>query len=398
MLYPYLDWQRAALGAVLAGLEGPASLWGPAAAARELASRTVAALGPQHLPLDAAVRRDAGPGVAEEVVATTPFCRVVRFRRPDAADGAGRRRVVLLAPHSGYATAVISPIVAALLPLGDVVVTDWTDARLVPTRAGRLGLAEQAALAARLLRRDDGGAASHLVGISQSVPVALVAAALAEAEEPRHRPASLALLGGQADPRVSPLPVQNLAAAWPRALLEAQLVAEVPWGYPGAGRRVYPGLVQLATFAGAAPDTYLDIQAGLLLDLLRGTDGGFGRQHADIHSLADVPAELFRDMLDWSVRPPPARDGRLAFDGASLDLAPLADVPLLTVEAGADELIGRGQTHAAARLLGTRAPRASLTLPDGRHHDLFTGPTFAARVAPALRRFVGAAGGLRLVG
>ena len=44
---------------------------------------------------------------------------------------------------------------------------------------------------------------------------------------------------------------------------------------------------------------------------------------------------------------------------------------------GRDELVGPGQTHALNRRL--RSPHAqAVTLPDGRHHDLFTGPGFLA--------------------
>jgi poly-beta-hydroxyalkanoate depolymerase len=111
---------------------------------------------------------------------------------------------------------------------------------------------------------------------------------------------------------------------------------------------------------------------------MHGGDRGFGRQHADIHNLIDVPAELFADSIDWFLGRPDV-----------VGLASLARVPLLTVEAADDELVGVGQTHAAAAAIGTAAARhTALTLARGRHHDLFTGPTFLASVTPALRRFV----------
>ena len=76
-------------------------------------------------PLEIVVRLDAPFPVRSEVIAATPFVRLVRLRRT----GPQRRRFVLLAPHSGYATAVISQLVTTLLALGEVVVTDWIDAR-----------------------------------------------------------------------------------------------------------------------------------------------------------------------------------------------------------------------------------------------------------------------------
>ena len=75
-----------------------------------------------------------------------------------------------------------------------------------------------------------------------------------------------------------------------------------------------------------------------------------------------------------------------SWPGIELDLEALRQVPVLTLEAGDDELVGRGQTHGLHR----RQPSiqaATVTIPAGRHHDLFTGPGFVAGVAPVLQRF-----------
>jgi poly-beta-hydroxyalkanoate depolymerase len=114
--------------------------------------------------------------------------------------------------------------------------------------------------------------------------------------------------------------------------------------------------------------------------------GVFARQHADIHSLADVPAELFVDMVDWMLGAGGWNGAVPTVAGAALDLTALRERPVLTLEAGADELIGRGQTHALARRARLRDVRA-VTLPDRRHHELFTGPRFLSGVATLLRRF-----------
>lgn len=341
-------------------------------ALRELLERNLAALAAKEPSLEDAVRADGGWGVASAVVAETAFVRVQRLAR-----GRARRRILLLAPHSGYAASVLSPLVTALLAVGEVWVTDWRDARLVPLAAGGLGLSDQVALATDLIAADPRPA--HLLGFSQSGPAALIAAA----RSPR-QVASLTLLGSPIDPRRSPTPLQRLTTQWPRAAVLAQVTGMVPPGHPGAGRLVYPGLLQLLTLALASPDTYLAVQQGLLRDLLERADRGFRRQHADLHSVIDVPAELLVDMLDWTVYRPDFDDGTIRLDGESLPLARLAAVPLLTVEAAEDELVGAGQTHAA----GHAGRHTALTLPRARHPDLFTGPLFLQALAPALKRFV----------
>ncbi len=326
--------------------------------------------------LEAAVRADAGHGVATRTISETPFVHVRAFTRRHT-----RRRILLLAPHSGLAASALSPLVAALLTLGEVWITDWRDARLVPASAGGFDLARQADLAAALLAADDRPA--HLVAFSQSGPALLIAAATS-----LMRPASMALLGSPMDARRSPTPFQRLFGQWPRFAAMAQLTGLVPYGHPGAGRPVYPGLLQLLALGIVSPDTYFGVQHGLLCDLLDGEDRGFRRQHTDLHSVIDVPAELFADMLDWAVYRPALESGTAWLGGRPVPLAPLSRIPLLTVEAAADELIGPGQTHATAEAIGNGVRHVALDLSHARHPDLFTGPIFVRSLAPALFRFI----------
>jgi poly(3-hydroxybutyrate) depolymerase len=384
MLYPWTDWQRISLFAWLDAARVATAatplepLLGPP---RELLARTLAAGAAVERPLETAVRRDASFPVLCETVAESPFVRLVRVRRP----GARRQRALVLAPHSGYSTAVISPLVAALAVSGEVVATDWVDARLVPRDEGGFGLEGQ--IAAGLEAAAALGAPAHLVALSQSGPAALAVAALLAARTPELTPVSLAFLGCQLDPAARHTPLQRVLARWPRQLLAASLTALVGAGYPGAGRRVYPSLLQLLAYGFASPRLYAEAQQGLLRELAAGqAGGGYGRQHHDLHSLLDVPAELFLETLDWLLGEAPWDGDRPIVGGRPHDLAALRRLPLLTVESGRDELVGRGQTHALRRRMRAERARAA-TLRDGRHHDLFTGPGFLAGMAPVLRRF-----------
>ena len=383
MLHTWLDWQRSLLSSWLelgrlAGASHPLGhLLHPP---RELLARTLAAGTVSERPLDQAVKRDAPFPVRAEVIRTSPFVRLVHLQRP----GPQRQRFLLLAPYSGYATSVISPLATSLVAMGEVIVTEWTDARLVPLSDGAFGLAEQIAVgleAATAL-----GAPAHLVGLSQSGPTVLALAAILAEETPALTPASLAFLGCQLDPKVAPNALQQMLAQCPRDLLVANLTTTVGSGYPGVGRRVYPSLLQLMAYSMASPQLYTDVQHGLWRELAAGQSGVYDRQHADIHSLLDVPGELFLEMLDWVLGRSVWEGDRPVLAGRAHDLAPLRALPVLTLESGQDELVGPGQTHALNHRL--RSPHAqAVTLPDGRHHDLFTGPGFLDGVAPVLWRF-----------
>ena len=389
MLYPWVDWHRASVTAWLKAARLAASVMPLAQVLhppRELFARTLAAGAVSERPLETLVAQDAPFPVACEVLTLGPFARLLRLRGPEPHP----RRVLLMAPHSGYATAVISPLVTELLALGEVMVTDWVDARLVPASAGPFGIVQQIEVgleAARAL-----GGPAHLVALSQSGPATLVLAALLARDAPELRPASVTFLGCQLDPSEAPTPLQQILAPWPRDLLTGSLTTAVGAGYPGAGRRVYPSLFQLLAYGMASPHLYADVQHGLLRELATGGAGAYDRQHADMHSLLDVPAELFLQMLDWVLGPMPWSDGAPVLGGKRVELEALRRMPVLTLEAAEDELVGRGQTHG----LGGRLPwlqPAAVTVPKGRHHDLFTGPGFAASVAPELRRFHAVLGG-----
>ncbi|MEK0082740.1 hypothetical protein [Benzoatithermus flavus] len=384
MLYPWLDWQRSLLAAWLeAGrLASRATPLEPLfRPPQELVARTLAAGEVSRRPLEEVIRRDAPFPVRGEAIATTPFVRLVHLHRPGRAQ---RHRFLLLAPHSGYATAVLSPLATTLAALGEVVVTDWVDARLAPLAEGPFGLAEQIAVAVYAAVALGGPA--HLVALSQSGPVVLALAAMLAAEEPELVPASLVFLGCQLDPKAAHTPLQQMLSAWPREALVRQLTTTVGPGYPGAGRRVYPAVLQLLAYSLASPQLYAEVQQGLFRELSAGIAGIYARQHADIHSLLDVPGELFTDMLEWILGEAAWEGDAPVIAGRARELGRLRSIPLLTVESAEDELVGAGQTHALSRRLHRSRARA-ITLPGGRHHDLFTGPGFFRATAPALRRF-----------
>jgi poly(3-hydroxybutyrate) depolymerase len=278
---------------------------------------------------------------------------------------------------------VVSPLLIALLSMGEVVVTDWVDGRLIPAGAGAFGLADQ--VAAGVAAATAFGAPAHLVALSQSGPAALAAAGML-AGGPL-APASMAFLGCQLDPRVAPTVLQQALGGWPREVVAAGLTCEVAAGHPGAGRRVYPALFQLLAYGMASPGLYAEVQQGLMREIASGRAGAYDRQHDDLHSLLDVPAELFVEMLGWALDGSPWRGRGLVLAGMEHDVGRLSTIPVITLEAGGDELVGRGQTHAlAGRLPATR----TATVPAASHHDLFTGQGFATGTAPELRRFYAA--------
>ena len=226
----------------------------------------------------------------------------------------------------------------------------------------------------------------HLVGLSQSCPSLLVAAARHTAEYAQRRPACLSLLGGPLEPGHRPTGLQRLVAGYPRSLLMAGRTHPVPAPFAGLGRPVYSALLQLAALITADPRAYATLQAAVLAEQVQRVPPVFARAHEDLHRLLDVPAERFLDMVEWlGDRSGPTDPWPTA--AGPLDPRRLAGVPLLTAEAGAEDLVGHGQTHAVRCRLGDRRGLA-IDLPGAPHQALFTGPAFSRHPAPRPREVI----------
>src|SRR3546814_10633817 len=90
------------------------------------------------------------------------------------------------------------------------------------------------------------GPGAHIIAVCQPSVPALAAVALMSAEKHPSLPATLTMMGGPIDTREAPTAVNELATTRPHSWFEQNVIATVPYLYPGAGRRVYPGFLQLA--------------------------------------------------------------------------------------------------------------------------------------------------------
>src|SRR6185436_571552 len=111
--------------------------------------------------------------------------------------------------------------VRTILPDHDVHVTDWHSGRDIPLAAGRFGLDEYTEHLMRFVRTM--GPGSHVVAICQPCVAALAATALMSEDEDPATPASLTLMAGPIDCRISPTGVNQLAMSKPIEWFEHNL-------------------------------------------------------------------------------------------------------------------------------------------------------------------------------
>src|SRR5271166_5070691 len=190
--------------------------------------------------------------VTEEVVNKTPFATLLRFKKEVEAPGP---KVLIVAPMSGHFATLLKPTVKTMLPHHDVYITDWHNVRDVPSAEGEFGFDQYVDHVIESLRVI--GPPAHVVAVCQPCVAVLAAVSvMAEAEDPA-QPRSMTLMAGPIDTRVSPTKVNQLATTKPIEWFEKNLIVSVPRSLKGAGRKVFPGFMQLAAFVSMNPDRHI---------------------------------------------------------------------------------------------------------------------------------------------
>jgi poly(3-hydroxybutyrate) depolymerase len=326
--------------------------------------------------------------VVLEPVTTTPFATLLHFAKPSAP---GQPRVLLVGPMSGHFTTLLRPTIRTLLADHDVHVLDWHNARDVPLEHGPFGLDEYIDHVMQALR--DLGPDTHVVAVCQPAVPVLAAVALLAADDEPVEPASLTLIAGPVDTRVNPGRVNALAEKRPLSFFERWVVDTVPARYPGAGRRVYPGVVQLAAFMSLNPRRHLAAHLGLFRDLAAGNTARAATTRAfydEYGAVMDVPAEFYLETLRRIFMEHHLPTGQFVWRGRRVEPAAITRTALFTVEGANDEMCTPGQTYAAHDLCsGIPADRRQHHLQQGvGHYGVFSGSRWESEIYPVLRSFI----------
>jgi poly(3-hydroxybutyrate) depolymerase len=145
--------------------------------------------------------------VVEQEIIKKPFCRLLRFKRyTDDADSIKALKddpvVLVVAPLSGHHATLLRDTVRTLLRDHKVYVTDWVDARMVPTSEGAFSLDDYVAYVEEFIRHI-GADNLNVISVCQpTVPVLAAVSLMAARGEAT--PRSLVMMGGPIDARRSP--------------------------------------------------------------------------------------------------------------------------------------------------------------------------------------------------
>jgi polyhydroxyalkanoate depolymerase len=326
--------------------------------------------------------------VHEDVVDRTPFATLLHFRKDVDPPPP---RVLLVAPMSGHFATLLRDTVRTMLPEHDVYLTDWHNARDVAAAHGAFGLDDFVDHVVRFLAVL--GPASHVVAVCQPCVAVLAAVAvMAEAGHPAV-PCSMTLMAGPVDARVNPTRVNALATGRPLDWFRRHLIDRVPWRYPGAGRPVYPGFLQLAAFMSMNLGRHARAHAELHRHLTRG-DVAKARVtrafYEEYLAVTDLPAEFYLETVQQVFQEHRLARGRLEWRGHRVDPRAIRRTALFTVEGEKDDICAVGQTVAAHDLCtGLPACMRRHHVQGGAgHYGVFNGARWRAEVYPQLRHVI----------
>ncbi|MFH5925169.1 polyhydroxyalkanoate depolymerase [Roseomonas xinghualingensis] len=326
--------------------------------------------------------------VTEEVVHETPFGTLLRFAKDTSVQ---QPRVLVVAPMSGHFSTLLRGTVEVLLPDHDVYITDWVNARDVPLSAGDFSFDDFTDHIIRFL--EVMGQGSHVLAVCQPAPATLAAVALMAEDGNRATPASMTLMAGPIDTRISPTTVNELAQSKPIEWFARNLIGTVPARYAGAGRRVYPGAIQLQAFMSMNLGRHMKAHHTHYENIVTGdleAAEAHRRFYDEYFAVMDLPATFYLETVQRIFQDHDLPLGRLMHRGRLVRPEAIRRTALMTVEGERDDICAIGQTMAALDLCPNipLANRHHHLQTGAGHYGVFSGRRWANEVYPKVRAMI----------
>ncbi len=326
--------------------------------------------------------------VTEEILLRKPFGQLKRFRRRGIT---GQPKLLIVAPMSGHYATLLRGTVERLMTGHDVYITDWRDARLVPVEEGHFDLDDYIDYLVEFLERI--GPGTHMLAVCQPSVPAYAAAALMAADDNPCRPATLTLMGGPIDTREAPTAVNTVATQRPLSWFEQNVIHTVPVFYPGSGRRVYPGFLQLTGFMAMNLGNHLVSHWSMFRHLVEGDEESADSTKAfydEYRSVCDMTEEFYLQTIDQVFQRHLLPKGEFMHRGRLVDPGAIKDIGLLAIEGERDDISGIGQTRAALTLASALPDDKKKYLLAERvgHYGIFNGRRWREQIAPVVDAWI----------
>ncbi len=403
MLYHAYDMQRAMLAGASSIAGASARFWGGAAgplayfgggpmfaSALDVFAHAAAPRGKPSFNLPSTMVDGRETAVTEEVAVEKPFGNLLHFKREGVTGGP---RLLIVAPMSGHYATLLRGTVERMLPGHDVYITDWADAKLVPTREGRFDLDDYVDYLVAFLGHI--GPDAHVLAVCQPSVPAFAAVALMNAGLHPATPRTLTMMGGPIDTREAPTQVNMMATQRPHDWFAHNVIARVPHYYAGGGRKVYPGFLQLGGFMSMNLGSHMMSHWDMFRHLVDGDDDSADATKAfydEYRAVCDMTAEFYLQTVETVFQRHSLPKGAFMHRGARVDPAAITRTALLAIEGERDDISGLGQTRAALTIATglDDAQKKYHMAPSVGHYGIFNGSRWREEIAPVVEQWIAA--------
>ena len=327
-------------------------------------------------------------------VVERPFGDLIQFhvRRREPM----KRKILLVAPMSGHYATLVRSTVTSLLPDCDVFVTDWHNARDIPVSAGKFDVEDYTLYLVEFMR--ELGPDTHVIAVCQPVPLTLAATAYLAAEDPDAQPRSLTLIGGPVDPDAAATEVTDFGRRVTMGQLEQTAIQRVGFMHAGAGRMVYPGLLQLQSFISMNAERHGKAFQEQIMRVARGEASdhdAHNRFYDEYLAVMDMPAEFYLSTVERIFKNREIAKNDFVVAGKKVDIGAITRVAVKTVEGSKDDISAPGQCIAALALCtGLPDSKKASHVEDGAgHYGIFAGKSWRLNIRPLVLAFIDANSG-----
>ena len=328
-------------------------------------------------------------GLQEKVVQSLPFADLLNF---PVEDGREKPKVLIAAALSGHHATLLQDTIRGFARDFDTYITDWKDARQVPLSEGDFGFDDYVSYLIQFI--ETLGPDTHVVATCQAAPPAMVAVAIMEARKSKFTPLSLTLMGGPVDARLSPNNVlSKITTSVPLPLFKKLNIHKIPSGFPGSGRRVYPGFIQLNGFITLNPMPHVKQYKRFIKNSVKGDDENvekFRDFYDEYYAVLDMTESFYIETLEKVFFEHHIATGKMTYQGELVDFGAIRKCALLTVEGENDNFCPPTQTEAAHDICKNvpEARRGHHLQPGVGHYGVFSGSKFQAEIYPVIRDFI----------
>ena len=243
------------------------------------------------------------------------------------------------------------------------------------------------------------GPDTHVIAVCQPAPLTLAATAYLAAEDPDAQPRSLTLIGGPVDPDAAATEVTDFGRRVTMGQLEHLAIQRVGFKYKGAGRLVYPGLLQLQSFMSMNAERHGKAFSEQIMRVARGEASdhdAHNRFYDEYLAVMDMTAEFYLSTVERIFKNREIATNEFVVAGKQggyrCDHQGGGDDGRRVAN---DDISAPGQCVAALNLL-TGLPddkKAQHLEPGAGHYGIFAGKSWRLNIRPLVLNFIDANAG-----